>query len=234
MSRETGGTKSAADVHLAEYQSLRQEQHLRLQLQFNAVAYLLSVISAIIAVASIAQDRFMEILSDPVNQKWVAIVPLVAAPIAFILLEHILMIHKIGHYLHETLGPALESSVSLNADGTTPSILQWRHAVPGDNLQDRRTLKSVFFWYGPWWLLMMLIPIPTAYVMALGLYDVFTEGVFFSATRAAFAVILLVDVLAVAGFTQATRAVGAHRARWLPNTDGKDRWWHRLALWQPT
>jgi len=192
-----GMATGALDVHLAEYNSLRTELLQRVQIQFNAVSWLFAAIAAVAAALTFSYEK-IGVHNIPWLIRLCAVFcPVVVSPVAFMVFDHILMIHRLGAYIGVTLRSKI---VALAADA---SVLGW------DPLKDApigtiTSIRYFFFLLGNWLLYLFLIPLPTLFVT-------FTAGWW----RWPFPAVLVLDWLLSIAFLYSSIAVWNERAAWL-------------------
>ncbi len=187
---------TALDVHLAEYNTLREETLNRIQIQFNAVTWLFAAIAGVSAALTFTYEKIGVHNLVWLMQIAVVFCPLVVSPIAFMVFDHMVMIHRLGAYMTSALRPRI---VDLATDAT---VLAW------DPLKDapRETIRSIrycFFLFGSWFLYALLIPVATVYVTVAAWW------------RWPLPALVVVDWALTAGFVYSSIAVWNERAGWL-------------------
>jgi hypothetical protein len=188
---------NALDVHLAEYNSLRGEMLNRIQIQFNAVTWLFAAIAAVSAFVTFTYDK-IGIHDLPWLIQIVSVFcPIVVSPVAFMVFDHTVMIHRLGAYLATTLRPAIIASVH------DETVLRW------DPLKDApkgavTAIRYFFFLLGSWFLYFLLIPVPTVLIT-------FTAGWW----RWPFPAVLVIDWLLTLAFLYSSAVIWKERSAWL-------------------
>jgi len=144
------------DVYLNEYNSLRAEQLMRIQTQFNAVTWLFTIIGALLAAVTFTYEK---IHVDLVSlMRWgTVLLPLAASPIAFMGFDHTIMVHRVGAYVVNELRPAIVRWLN---DPSCEPILHW-DPVAGAPAGTITAIRYYFFFLGSWLFYFLLIPVAT-------------------------------------------------------------------------
>lgn len=147
------------DVHIAEYQSLRQEIQTRIQAITTLTGSVYTAIFAVIGAISV--------LSPKINiNDLIVFVPLIASPLALIWLEHVIQIHRIGRHLHFTLRTGIVTYLQESGAAQSDGVMQWGSSEPLLPERVDRLFRAVHHWLGGVFVFVLLIPVCTAYVCA--------------------------------------------------------------------
>lgn len=185
------------DVHLAEYNSLREELLNRVQIQFNAVTWLFAAVAAVSAALTFTWEKIGVHNILWLGQLAAVFCPIVVSPVAFMVFDHTVMIHRLGAYIGTKLRDAIVT------EAADQDALRW------DPVKDapKATVTSIryfFFLFGSWFLYFLLIPVPTVVVtIAAGWW------------RWPFPGVLLIDWVLTVIFLYCSAAVWNERAGWL-------------------
>lgn len=192
------------DVYLAEYNSLRQEQLNRMQIQFSAITWLLTLIAAVITAVTFLYEKAQ--IHDPSRliSDLLPLVPIATSPIAFITFDHTVMIHRIGSHIATTLRPCIVRHLEATKR-PCEGIVAWG-SITGAPRTTVHCIKYLFFPLGTWLFFVLLIPVPT-------LLSSFVAEHWTHAGWRALAMVL--DWVLTLAFAYASLAVWNERALWL-------------------
>ncbi len=190
----------ALDLYLAEYNSLREEQLKRIEIQFNSLTWLFTVIGGVFAAVTFIYEKAGVYDVSRLTGLIGVFLPLAAGPIAFMMFDHAIMVHRIGHYISSKLHGHVFSV--LNNPPAQNTLLCWdpkADATPGTLF----TMKYFLFLLGSWFLFFLVIPVATALVLILhwGAWP--------------YPYILVLDSLISIAFLYASAAAWNERAEWL-------------------
>lgn len=195
------------DLYLAEYNSLRDEQLKRMDIQFSSVTWLFAVIAGVFTATTFLDEKLGIGDTERLSLLACVFLPMAAAPIAFMMLDHVIMVHRIGEYIRCTLQPQVATLLHAN----DYAFLCW----DPQSTASKGTLycmKFMFFPFGSWLIFFLAIPGATLTVTILGWW-----------ARWPYPPILALDWLLTLLFLYASVVAWNERAEWLHPT------WRELA-----
>jgi hypothetical protein len=147
------------DVHLAEYESLRQEILTRIQ----AIATLTSSLYA----ALVALVGAIFLLSTTINlHELMVFIPLITLPISMIWLEHVLQIHRIGQHLHFVVKPGVHAFLAQkNREWNLDQVMDWGASKPILPPALNNIFGATHVWLGGEFIFILLMPCCTAFIL---------------------------------------------------------------------
>lgn len=131
-----------------------------MQIQFNAVTWVFGLLTAAGAIAGFSYQRLDVDQIRRISFLVLLSLPATASPLAFMVFDHIIMIHRIGSYVGNHLHPAIKEYCSANQKRPVENLLTWNplSEIPRGSFL---SVKYAFFFLGIWGPFFLLVPVST-------------------------------------------------------------------------